>query len=128
MLGLSQEDVAGRLGITFQQVQKYEKGANGLSASRLQQLSNCLGVSVAYFFEGLESGPAVGEEAEPCTKIAPGGLASERETLEMAKAFSRISDRRVRRYLMGLMRDLAGRGASRDGRRNEARSSPAGEG
>jgi transcriptional regulator with XRE-family HTH domain len=106
VLGLSQEDVAGRLGITFQQVQKYEKGANGLSASRLQQLSKCLGVSVAYFFEGLEGGPAVGEEAAPSTGIAPGGLASERETLEMAKAFNLISDRRVRRCLMALMRDL----------------------
>ncbi|HZW30761.1 MAG TPA: helix-turn-helix transcriptional regulator [Isosphaeraceae bacterium] len=106
-LGLSQEDVAGRLGITFQQVQKYERGANGLSASRLQQLSKSLGVSVGYFFEGLENGPGAGEETEACTGIAPDGLASEREGLEMAKAFNRISDRRVRRCLMALMRDLA---------------------
>lgn len=105
VLGLSQEDVASRLGVTFQQVQKYEKGANGLSASRLQQLSETLGVSVGYFFEGLESGPGAGEE-QACAGIAHGGLASERETLEMAKAFNRISDRRVRRCLMGLMRGL----------------------
>ena len=59
-LGMSQSDIADAVGITFQQIQKYEKGANRVGASRLQEISNVLGVSPFYFFEGA---PTVGKKA-----------------------------------------------------------------
>ena len=83
--GMSQTAVAEKLGLTFQQVQKYERGYNRISASRLYELAQIFDVPVAYFYEGMEAG-----------KGAPDDSLSKRETLELVKAYHSISDPAVR--------------------------------
>jgi transcriptional regulator with XRE-family HTH domain len=107
MLGMSQEALAKRLSLTFQQVQKYEKGVNAINATRLHQLSKVLDTPVAYFFEGLGSGSPGREERGNSTAAEDDSLPSDRETLELVKAFASIKDRRLRRCLAGLMREIA---------------------
>jgi len=111
MLGLSQEAAAKAVGITFQQVQKYEKGANAMNASRLYEFARFMHVPVAYFFEGLEAGAA----AEGTQGFAEEGekfdhnqkRVSDRESLEMMKAFKRIKEQVVRKRLSDLVRAIA---------------------
>src|SRR4051812_41640358 len=103
-LGLSQSVVAKGLSLTFQQVQKYEKGANSLNVQRLVELSRLLRVPVSYFFDGLEGSAAPRAPAEVCAMIAPGERASEREILEIVKSFTIIRDKSLRRRLADLMR------------------------
>src|SRR5271155_3583783 len=86
MMGLSQEAIAKAVGITFQQVQKYEKGANGMNANRLYEFAQFMQVPVTYFFDDVEH-PAL--EAVH-TKAAHIPLVSDRESLELMKAFKRI--------------------------------------
>ena len=105
--GLSQEAVANRLGVTFQQVQKYEKGTNRIGASRLQQISRTLGVPVAFFFEGapnLEETEGFGEGASP-PYVAE--FLSTAEGLSLTRAFTKIRDARVRRRIVELVEALA---------------------
>jgi transcriptional regulator with XRE-family HTH domain len=103
MLGMSQEALGEALGVTFQQVQKYEKGKNRVSASRLQHISQVLQVSVPFFFEG-----------------APGGVDGTADTpsyvnefiatsvgLALAKAFMRIENAKLRRLIVHLVEDCA---------------------
>jgi transcriptional regulator with XRE-family HTH domain len=112
LLGISQEKLGEKLGLTFQQVQKYEKGVNRIGASRLFDLSTVLGVPIAFFFE---DAPA----AEARVPVAPGfaesttdshilEFLSTREGLELNKAFARIQDQRSRRAIIELVRSLAG--------------------
>jgi transcriptional regulator with XRE-family HTH domain len=110
MMGLSQNSVAEAVGITFQQVQKYEKGTNALNASRLYQFSAFMKVPVAHFFEGFEGrglraakgfGEADGEI------FVHEGAASDRESLEMMKAFKRIKEQIVRKRVADLVRAVA---------------------
>src|SRR5215216_3894185 len=84
-LGLSQAVLADELGITFQQVQKYERGANRVSASKLFQAAVCLGVSVSYFFEGLPGAKASGEDASLAQQW--GEFFSTTGSMELATAF-----------------------------------------
>jgi transcriptional regulator with XRE-family HTH domain len=104
MLGMSQERLAEQLGLTFQQVQKYEKGINRISAGRLQQLSHILDVSVSYFFENA-SEPAdqalTKEETPPPTLVTDFLVTNDGQAL--LKAFMRISDRAVRRSIVRLV-------------------------
>lgn len=113
LLGMSQEKLGESLGLTFQQVQKYEKGVNRIGASRLFDLSKVLGVPVQFFFD-----QAPGTE-QPIDGHAPGfaesgadgyivDFLSTREGLELNKAFVRIKDPRVRRSIVELIRSLAG--------------------
>src|ERR1700759_2638903 len=92
-MGLSQEAVAKAVGITFQQVQKYEKGANAMNANRLFEFAQFMHVPVAYFFEGLDAGSAPSHEhgfAEEGEKFDHNQKrVSDRESLEMMKAFKR---------------------------------------
>ena len=115
LLGMSQEKLGERLGLTFQQVQKYEKGINRVGASRLFDLSQVLGVPVQFFFEELPSGDAgegaAGFAERPAESYAVEFLAS-REGLELNKAFARIADPRVRRSVVELVRVLAGESKS----------------
>jgi transcriptional regulator with XRE-family HTH domain len=93
MLGLSQTKLADALGLTFQQVQKYEKGTNRISASRLQALSDVLQVAVPFFFEGapaIAGRPATGAEA-PSPAYVSDFLASS-EGQKLVRAFSQIGD------------------------------------
>ena len=114
LLGMSQEKLGEAIGLTFQQVQKYERGANRIGASRLFDLSRVLEVPVSYFFDempdnaasqsprmmmsGLVEEVAVECESDPMTK---------RETLELVRAYYRISDPTVRKRLFELAKSLA---------------------
>ena len=112
MLGLSQEKLGEAIGLTFQQVQKYERGANRISASRLYKLSRVLDVSVSFFFDGMNpvrvpairrrfSASAEAFEPDPMLKY---------ETIELVKAFYAIDNLAVRRRLFELAKALTPQG------------------
>jgi transcriptional regulator with XRE-family HTH domain len=110
LLGLSQEKLGEHLGLTFQQIQKYEKGINRIGASRLFDLAKVLGVPVQFFYEELptaESEAVGGFGERPAENYAVEFLGS-REGLELNKAFARITDPRVRRSIVELIRAFAG--------------------
>jgi transcriptional regulator with XRE-family HTH domain len=114
LLGMSQEKLGEHLGLTFQQIQKYEKGINRIGASRLFDLSRVLGVPVQFFYEELAVGGAAGSAGfgeRPAESYAVEFLGS-REGLELNKAFARISDPRVRRSIVDLVRAFAGEAAA----------------
>ncbi len=99
LLGMSQEQVAEALELTFQQLQKYEKGANRVSASRLFELSQILDVPISYFFEEMDmDNPATDTPSDPMTK---------RETLELMRAYYRIKDPAIRKSIVNLTRAIA---------------------
>jgi len=104
MLGLSQEKLGERLGITFQQIQKYEKGTNRVGASRLQAMSDALEVPVAYFFP--EAGADSGGMKEESANFMMDFLSTS-EGLDLTRAFTRIQNPKVRRKLVELVRALA---------------------
>ncbi len=112
LLGMSQEKLGDHLGLTFQQVQKYEKGVNRIGASRLFDLSKTLGVPIDYFFEDAPL-PALGmaEDQEGYGEKSNDNpvfdFLSTREGLELNKAFVKIGDPRVRRTIVELVRSLA---------------------
>ena len=111
LLGMSQEKLGERMGLTFQQIQKYEKGANRIGASRLFDLSNILEVPVQFFFEEapVESGGfAAPGMAEPRPEEGVLGFLNSREGLELNRAFVQIRDPKVRRKLIDLVRSLSG--------------------
>ncbi|MBV9078969.1 MAG: helix-turn-helix domain-containing protein [Methylobacteriaceae bacterium] len=97
-VGMSQERLGADIGVTFQQVQKYEKGRDRVSASRLQQIARALGVSVSYFYEGEDGqrdaseGPRIGWTAQ---------------SLALVRAFERIEDAEIRRRVVKLVESLA---------------------
>ncbi len=110
MLGLSQEKLGEAIGLTFQQVQKYERGANRIGASRLLELSDVLGVPVSFFYDetdpvhappvptGFEEPPQEGFDSDPLRR---------RETVELIGAYYDIEDTAVRRRLLDLAKALA---------------------
>ncbi len=112
LLGMSQEKLGEALGLTFQQVQKYERGANRVGASRLYQISRILDVPVAFFFDemtGAAPSPSaqlvgLSEESEP-SSFDP---MAKRETLELVRAYYRIVDPRVRKRIFELTKAVAG--------------------
>jgi transcriptional regulator with XRE-family HTH domain len=110
MLGMSQEKLGNNLGLTFQQVQKYEKGTNRIGASRLQQISQILQVPVSFFFEGAPNvGPAVrvdGMSEAPSPAYVSDFLATS-DGLALTKAFMRISDSKLRRRIVDLVEQIA---------------------
>ena len=107
MLGISQERLAEALGLTFQQVQKYERGANRISASKLYEIARFLSAPIAYFFEGL-SDPAAGKAAGDVhgAEQHVHGFLMTSEGLELAAAFPRIARARLRRRILDLVRSL----------------------
>ena len=110
-LGMSQEKLAAELGLTFQQVQKYERAANRISCSRLYHMSKVLGVDVPYFYEDYgEAGPS--GFAEPAATFQSDPL-QRRETAELFDAFYAIDDQKLRRRLLDLARTLAAGGESK---------------
>ena len=110
MLGMSQEKLGNNLGLTFQQVQKYEKGTNRIGASRLQQISQILQVPVSFFFEGAPNvGPSVrvdGMSEAPSPAYISDFLATS-DGLALTKAFMRISDSKLRRRIVDLVEQIA---------------------
>lgn len=111
MLGMSQELLGECLSITFQQVQKYEKGSNRISASTLYYLARILDVSVDYFYEGLPEtenvyGPGMMEETNP--SVTPYlSFVSSAEGLQLNQAFVRIRSANMRRSLLSLVNEVA---------------------
>ncbi|MBV8565260.1 MAG: helix-turn-helix transcriptional regulator [Methylobacteriaceae bacterium] len=108
LLGMSQEKLGEALGLTFQQVQKYEKGTNRIGASRLQQISKALNVPPAFFFDGAPADdhgiPGVAESGSSYVV----DFLSTAEGLHLNKAFARIRDARVRKRIVELVVALAG--------------------
>lgn len=108
-MGLSQESVGNAIGVTFQQIQKYERGVNRMGASRIYDFSRILDIPIDYFFEGY------GQKLFPAY---PGGMGEEapgfehekmssRETLELMRAYYRITDPAVRKRVFELIKSLA---------------------
>lgn len=107
MQGMSQERLGEQLGITFQQIQKYEKGTNRVGASRLQEISSILQVPVAYFFEDAPGGSPTSGFAEDNQTDYVVDFLSSSEGLSLNRAFARIQDPKVRRRIIDLVRSLA---------------------
>ena len=109
MLGMSQEKLGDGLGLTFQQVQKYEKGTNRIGAGRLQHISQLLQVPVPFFFEGAPHlpGEPSGIGPAPSPAYVFNFLATS-DGLALTKAFMRIKEIRVRRRIVGLVEEIAG--------------------
>ena len=107
MLGMSQTSLGDALGLTFQQVQKYEKGANRISASRLQQMSHILQVPVSFFFEGAPNAmvPSPGAPA-PSPAYVQDFLATS-DGLNLTKAFIAIRSPKLRRRIVDLVEQIA---------------------
>jgi transcriptional regulator with XRE-family HTH domain len=109
MLGMSQEKLGDALGLTFQQVQKYEKGANRIGASRLQQIAHILQVPVSFFFEGAPSLPgqtAEGGFAEAPSPAYVSDFLATSDGLALTKAFMRIKDPKLRRRIVDLVEQM----------------------
>ena len=110
LVGMSQEKLGQRLGLTFQQIQKYEKGANRISASRLFQISEILGVPVQFFFEDLprqdenEEAGGLGEAGDQSSIM---DFLGSSEGLQLNRFFAQIGDTGVRRSIIELVRSLS---------------------
>jgi transcriptional regulator with XRE-family HTH domain len=108
MLNMSQEKLGDALGLTFQQVQKYEKGTNRIGASRLQQISNILQVPVEFFFEGAPHLPGVSRaDGDAPSPAYVSDFLSSSDGLALTKAFMRISDAKLRRRIVDLVEQIA---------------------
>lgn len=113
LLGISQTALADAIGLTFQQVQKYEKGGNRVNSSRLVDIANTLDVSIPYFFEDMSAGvkahtpsALMKTNQTPASDLDKDPMAK-RETLELVRAYYRITEPVVRKRLGELMRSLA---------------------
>ena len=107
LIGMSQEKLGDLLGLTFQQVQKYEKGVNRIGAGRLFEVSRILGVPIDFFYEGVDSaserpGVAEAESAPPVMEFVSSG-----EGLQLSLAFMKIKDPKVRKRVLDLVKSLA---------------------
>ena len=107
LIGMSQERLGELLGLTFQQVQKYEKGINRIGAGRLFEVAQILGVPIGFFYKDVEAGTkaggfADGDEPPPVMEFLSSG-----EGLQLTLAFMRIKDMKVRRSIVDLVRSLS---------------------
>nr|WP_081593182.1 helix-turn-helix transcriptional regulator [Rhizobium sp. PDO1-076] len=106
-LGVSQSALADELGITFQQVQKYEKGTNRIGASRLQAISDILGVSVDHFFKGTAESVSDPENRASDNSPALELFLASRQGCALNRAFGKISNETIRRRIVALVKILA---------------------
>ena len=102
LMGLSQSELAGKIGVAFQQLQKYERGLNRIGSSRLYAIANALETDVTYFFEGLRELPSL-EADEDCSKYDP---TMTRETLELVRAFERIDNKELRATILETIKSI----------------------
>jgi transcriptional regulator with XRE-family HTH domain len=110
MLGMSQEKLGEALGLTFQQVQKYEKGTNRIGASRIQQISGILQVPVSVLFEGGPGGSMSADgSAEATSPSYVSDFLATSEGLTLTRAFTRISDSKLRRSIVDMVEQIAAR-------------------
>jgi transcriptional regulator with XRE-family HTH domain len=110
LLGMSQDNLAKEVNITFQQIQKYERGTNRIGASRLYEFSKILGVKADYFFEGFEEElptQHTGMREEPAVFTHETDQFSTRETLEMVRAYYRIASEKTRRAIADMIKAIA---------------------
>ena len=110
MLGMSQEKLGNAINLTFQQVQKYEKASNKVSAGRLFRLSQILDVPVSFFFDDMQGVPGVPGSlvgAANQSLAADENIVSRRETLELIKAYYAVSDEKLRKEVLSLVRRMA---------------------
>ncbi len=112
LLGMSQEKLGRAVGLTFQQIQKYERGVNRVGASRLFNLGRALDVPVSFFFEDLSAEAAGGGKRRgrglseaPASALAPDSL-SKRETVELIRAYYQVTDPRLRKRVLDLLKAL----------------------
>jgi transcriptional regulator with XRE-family HTH domain len=110
LVGMSQERLGEQLSLTFQQVQKYEKGSNRIGASRLFQISQILGVPVQFFYDDMGGARAGHGFAEDGPQENLMEFVSTPEGVSLNRAFSRIADPQLRRRVLDLVRALAGEG------------------
>ena len=104
-LKISQEKLAEALGLTFQQVQKYERGSNRISASKLYEIARTLRVSIAWFFEGLGD-PMKGDDGDSASSAFAHGFLLTQDGVDLANLFPKIPERRVRRRIVELVRAM----------------------
>jgi transcriptional regulator with XRE-family HTH domain len=113
-LKISQEKLAEALGLTFQQVQKYERGSNRISASKLYEIARTLKVSIAWFFEGLgDPMEEAGEDGGGASAFAHGFLLTQ-DGVDLANLFPKIPERRVRRRIVDLVRAMTDEAAAEE--------------
>lgn len=113
LLGMSQEKLGNALGLTFQQIQKYERGANRIGSSRLFKLSRILDVPVAFFFEDMadEKGRRTTGLSDSSPATFEADQLSKRETLELVRAYYRITDPKIRKKTFELVKAIAQTGS-----------------
>ena len=106
MVAMTQQQLAGKVGIKFQQIQKYETGMNRISASRLWDIADALTVPVSYFFEGIEQNP---ETAAAVQNGVPGDILGDKEALELVRSYYAMPENQRRRLfeLARVMSDVA---------------------
>ncbi len=106
MMQMSQDRLGDKLGVTFQQVQKYERGANRVSASRLWGMAEILDVPIQYFFEGIKEQSAAAGFAEGDETPMVYDFINSTDGVQLASAYSRIADPKIRRQVLQLVRAL----------------------
>jgi len=108
LIGMSQEKLGELLGLTFQQVQKYEKGVNRIGAGRLYQVANILGVPIGYFYEDVaKQSPRLSETSEEASTPLVMEFLTSGEGLQLSLGFMRIKDPKVRKRVLDLVKSLA---------------------
>jgi len=113
MLGMSQEKLGDALGLTFQQIQKYEKGTNRVGASRIQQIAEVLQIPVSFLFEGgPTSSPGKDSFGEGTSPTYVSDFLATSEGLALTRAFTRIADGKLRRSIVDLVEQIAAREAT----------------
>jgi transcriptional regulator with XRE-family HTH domain len=111
MMEMSQEKLGEALGLTFQQIQKYEKGTNRIGASRIQQISNILQIPVSFLFEGAPNAMVSAEGFNEASPAYVADFLATSEGLALTRAFTRIDDARLRRSIVDLVERIAMREA-----------------
>jgi len=106
LLGMTQQELASQVGVRFQQIQKYECGANRITASRLFDLSRAMNVTVQYFFDGMPTASPMPNAANDAEQME-GDILSQKETLELVRAYYRLGER-PRKRLLELAKALEG--------------------
>ena len=109
LLGMSQTALGNAVGLTFQQVQKYERGSNRISSSRLFEFAKVLDVPVSHFFDEMTPEPAKGKRkvGRLTIKASETGVNTKRETLELVRAYYKIRNNGMRQHILGLIQALA---------------------
>jgi transcriptional regulator with XRE-family HTH domain len=115
MLGMSQEKLGEALGLTFQQIQKYEKGTNRVGASRIQQIAEVLQIPVSFLFEGSPTGTSGDGFGGTISPTYVSDFLATSEGLALTRAFTRIRDSKLRRSIVELVEQIAAREASERG-------------